>query len=69
MSVQHLVATLMRLPEPAQEDASDALAIALTHAFHVRGPAAIQACAAQSRLGRKGSRGAWQAVLKARGLA
>ena len=34
--VQHMVRTLLKLPEPAQEDASDALAVAICHA-HSRG--------------------------------
>lgn len=69
-SVQHMVAAVMKLPEVPQQDASDALAIAITHAFHLRAPRAITAAmpAGPSRRARKGSRGAWEDVLRARGV-
>ncbi|MBI5498348.1 MAG: crossover junction endodeoxyribonuclease RuvC [Deltaproteobacteria bacterium] len=69
-AVQHLVATLMRLPEVAQQDASDAVALALAHAFVLRRPAAITAAlrAGPSRRAKKGTRRAWEDVLKARGV-
>lgn len=35
VQIQHMVKMLLKLPELAQEDASDALAIAITHAFSV----------------------------------
>jgi crossover junction endodeoxyribonuclease RuvC len=69
-SVQHMVATLMKLPEIAQQDASDALALALTHAFLIRRPAAIIAAQPKgpSRRAKKGSRGAWEDLLRQRGV-
>ena len=68
-SVQAMVAVLAHLPEVAQEDASDALAIALTHAFHAGRPAAVLQALPKgpSRRARKGSRAQWEVVLKARG--
>jgi crossover junction endodeoxyribonuclease RuvC len=45
--VQQMVKVLMGLPEIAQEDASDALAVAICHA-HSRGPTALMAAARRS---------------------
>jgi len=33
--IQHMMKLLLKLPEPAQEDASDALAVAICHAHHL----------------------------------
>lgn len=68
VSVQHMVATLLALPETAQEDASDALALALTHAFLSGRPAAIRNALppGPSRRAKKGSRAAWTDYLTGR---
>ncbi|MEW5853004.1 MAG: crossover junction endodeoxyribonuclease RuvC [Myxococcota bacterium] len=69
-SVQAMVAALMGLGEVAQEDASDALAIALTHAFLTRRPKQVLAAlpTGPSRRAKKGSRRAWEDVLRNQGV-
>lgn len=68
-SVQAMVAVLMKLPEPAQEDASDALALALTHAFREQQPGQVSVLPkGPSRRARKGARAAWTEVLRGRGV-
>jgi len=43
--IQHMMKLLLKLPEPAQEDASDALAVAVCHAHHLPPPAQRRATA------------------------
>ncbi len=69
-SVQHMVATLVGLPEIAQQDASDALANALTHAYLARRPQAVRDALPKgpSRRAKQSQRGAWEQLLRARGV-
>ena len=36
--IQHMIRLLLNPPPPLQEDAADALAVAICHASHIRGP-------------------------------
>ena len=74
-AVGRLVAAQLGLAEPPRPpDVADALAVAITHLAHARGPrAATAATPARARLeaaadeARRASRGGWEAVAAARG--
>lgn len=68
-SVQRMVQTLMKLPEVAQQDASDAVALALTHAYISGRPRAILESIPKgpTRLSKKGGRAAWTEFVNRRG--
>lgn len=74
-AVARLVAAQLRLDAPPRPvDVTDALAVAITHLAHARGPspsgvatparAAMEAAAAEAR---RGGRGGWEAVVSRRG--
>ncbi|OQY20487.1 MAG: crossover junction endodeoxyribonuclease RuvC [Desulfobacteraceae bacterium 4572_35.1] len=54
--VQQMVKALMKLPEIAQEDASDALAVAICHANSCHLSGRLQQAIAKQKAGKKGER-------------